>query len=223
MKERRFDPHNPVGMFNTCVPIGFQKEILKVVVSQYGKAYEHCQEHFDSGTCDDVLPYYRRAMIEEELGELARRFKKEGAVSRLNDAHNCSHNVLLLGDRIAITQSKVDGRRALPREAGFRTSYAQSPQMVFEFAKDDNPCAGVEVESVLYGIVVHAPSEIPSCPLFVDIIFPDAAYEQIVDRIRLLEKFPDVAEHLEPLPEEIVPEFAQKLQLRRSSSSENTA
>lgn len=223
MKEYSFDPYDPVGMFNACVPTGFQKGILRAVVSQYAKAYEHCHERFDSPTCDDVLPHYRRALIEEELGELARRFKEPGVLSRQNDAHNCSHNVLLLGDHIAITQSKVDARMALPREAGFRASYARSPQMVFDFAREEEACMSVEAEPILYAIVVHAPSDLASRPLFVDIVFPDAAYQEIVGRVGLLEKFPDVTEHLEPATEEIAPEFAQKLQLKRSSSSENTA
>jgi len=209
-------------MFEVLVGKDFQKESLKAVFSAYDKAFAHCSENFDAATFHDILPHYRRAKIEEALREVALRAEDHTVKAPRNKARNCSHNLLFVNERVALTQSKVDRREQLPREAIFRETYASNPQMLLDFMTDgERDCCsdGSEENKVLYGILVHSPSEAPALPCFVDIVFPDQDCEYIIDRIRLMEKFPDVVEQFAPAEEVIVPEIDQQLQLKRSSTA----
>lgn len=219
MTRREMDLHRPVDAFNRDVCEELQRELLRVVLIQYAAAAEHCHEQFSHETANDELPHYRRAMIEEEVAELIRRTDGHSVKSQKNRARNCSHNVFLLGGQIALTQSKVDAREQLPRDALFRGSYAETPQTLFAFMKEAETTLAVDGQRMLYGILTHCPSEVESMPLFVDIVFPDARYECVVGRVCLLERFPDVVEQFVPEEEVILPQVDQKVRLKRSSTA----
>ncbi|MBP7052005.1 MAG: hypothetical protein KBE65_13405 [Phycisphaerae bacterium] len=216
------DPFHPELAFNRLADILFQRELLRGVMAEYGVSYSECAEKFGSSTLDDVLPYYRRAKIEELFVELAGRAKGCAVRTRQNDAGNCSHNVLFIGEKIALTQSKIDDRYQLPRDATFRDTYARSPQSLFAFMHDEATDADTD-KKVLYGIITHSPTDGKCLPAFVDVLFPDPVCRSVVGVIRLMEKFPDVVDQIIPAEEVVRPEIGQKLRLKQSLSGDATA
>ena len=219
----KFNPHKPIEMFDSLIDESLQRQILVAVYSQYQAAYNHCQEVFDSPARGDILPHYRRAMIEDALCELAGPQKANKSTSMKNRARNCSHNLLLIRDRIVLTQSKVDRKALLPRDAFFRGSYAKSPQMEFDFAKDEASDRLNEEQGILYGIIVHCPSSSSRLPEFVDVIFPDSGYKHVVETLALMERYREIVQRYEPTVEVIESEIEQKLQIKRVSESKANA
>jgi hypothetical protein len=222
MTANQRNPFDPVSMFNDVADMPLQRELLHGVMAEYAVSYTECAERFGLSTLDDVLPHYRRGKIEELLVELAGRTRGCTVKTRRNEAGNCSHNLLFIGERIALTQSKVDDRHQLPRDALFRGTYARLPQTLLAFMHDDTTDAHTE-EEVLYGMVIHSPSDVKCLPWFVDIVFPDPVCESIVGAIRLMEKFPDVVQQIVPAEEVVRPQIDQKLRLKRTLSGDATA
>lgn len=184
-------PTKPVEMFNDLVPAELQSKIAKAVVSQYSEAYKYCYERFLPTEAHDLLPHHRRACIESVIPDLAEGIESCVAESRKNKAKNCSHR-LIVNNRIILTQSKVEQSEILPRNAEFRSGYAESPQMFFSFMNEDKTPESDE-KAPLYAIIIHMPMEnSKNSPEFVNIVFPDKFYEVIVQSIRLLDKFPDI-------------------------------
>ena len=217
MKKLQSSANDPLGIFNRLVDDNFQLDLLKAVISQYEASYVHCCEVFAPAAREDILPYYRRAKIENVLEDLANQHESCSVKIEKNLARNCCHSLMFLGERIALTQSKVEKRGSLPRDAEFRGSYARSPQMVFDFVREELDSTQSD-DAVLYGIIVHSPQEIERFPRFVDIVFPDSQYEYLLDKIPLMEKFPDIVAQFHPEEEDIKSEADEKVQLRSSSS-----
>jgi len=194
-------------MFNGLVSQEIQRVVAEGVASQYRRAYKDCygNDAFAQEEARDLLPYVRRAYIEGIMPDIAARLSGWKACTAENKAKNCSHR-LVIGEGIVISESKVEERETLPREAEFRRGYARSPQMVFEFMKDQES-AELDGQLTLYAIIVHMPrAEDKGVPEFIDIVFPDRDYGEIVDRIRLLEKFADLVpkegQGVEEVPDE---------------------
>lgn len=204
MDSKTYDPTKPSEMFNGLVGDDIQREIAIAVVSQYRRAFEYCYENFEQAEAHDLLPHLRRAYIEEVMPDLAERVEGYTTITEKNKAENCWHRSIL-GDRIILTQSKVEQRKTLPRDAEFRKGYAKSNQMLFDFMNEDE-ASELEAEAPLYAIIVHMPpDDNKRLPEFVDIVFPDKDYKEIVGPIiELLDKFPDIIPKINP--EETIPD-----------------
>ena len=217
MDMKKYDPTKPDEMFNDLVSDDIQRDIAKAVVSQYRIAYEYCCETFEPPEAHDLLPQYRRACIEGIIPELAKKVGKYTTKKGRNKAKNCYHR-LILGNGIILTQSKVEQRGILPRNAEFRKGYAKSPQMVFDFLNEDEACEFGD-EAPLYGIITHMPvlgNE--KVPAFIDIGFPDRNYESIVGHsIKLLDKFPDTIPEI--TQEETIPDSAKVALVQRGKNA----
>lgn len=199
MSNSNYDPHKPVHMFNDLVSEHVQLAIAKLVVAQYKVASEACEDEFSRAEAADLLPHYRRARIESELCDLVETFPALRVDEAPNAKRNCHHRRILC-NQVMLTESLVKQRSQLPREARFRQGYARSRQLHL-FEKQLPP----EPDSLLYAIVVHAPSsEDKASPAFVDVIFPDENYETILERIPLLEKFPAVIGSVTETAEEVI-------------------
>jgi hypothetical protein len=208
----KYDPTKPREMFNDLVSDEIQRQIAIAVVSQYKRAYQDCYENCEPAEAHDLLPHLRRAYIEGVMPDLAARVEGYTTITEKNKAENCWHRSIL-GDRIRLTQSKVEQREILPRNAEFRKGYARSNQMLFDFMNEKEVCE-IHSEEPLYAIIVHMPAENDEgVPEFVDLIFPDKDYTEIGGRIRLLDKFPRTIP--ETIQEEAIPEKAE-IKLQRS-------
>jgi len=200
-----YDPTKPSEIFNDLVGNKIKNEIARGVVSQYILAYEHCYGSFAQTEAHDLLPDYRRACIEGIMPDLAERIGGYTVKSKKNKAKNCWHR-LILSNCIILTQSKVEQREKLPRDATFRKGYAESNQMLFDFM-NEGEVSEFDLEAPLYAIIVHLPAnDNKRLPEFVDIVFPNENYREIVGRIKLLYKFPDIIS--EKFQEEIIPDMA---------------
>ena len=94
-----------------------------------------------------------------------------------NKAKNCYHRLILAESRngvnIALTQSKVEQKIMLPRNAEFRKGYAKDPQMIMDFMGEDQVSEFNDNEIILYAIITHMPeSANEKTPEFIDIVFP---------------------------------------------------
>jgi hypothetical protein len=184
-----FNPRKPVAMFNAFVSDAVQLNLCKQINAQYALAADHCYEHFLDPEARDLLPHYRRAGIESALADCFERYKDFDVVAATNIIRNCAHRAIIVSNRIRITHSSVSEKGELPREALFRQTYASSGQMyLFEEYRPPEP----DPSMYLYAIITHRPSDAIRVPEFIDIIFPDENYENIIGRIPLLDKFPQV-------------------------------
>ena len=201
MDIKRFNPTKPTEMFHYLVGNDIQRNIAKAVIEQYEKAYENCYNNFRPIEARDLLPYYRRTCIEDIMPDLAERIGNCVIKPRKNKAKNCSHR-LILNNGIILTQSKVEQREVLPRNAEFRKGYAKTGQLLLFDNEDEIP--NLDNESPLYAIITHMPIESDRNPWFVDIIFPDKDYKVILGRIKLLDNFSDIMPMT--VQEEAIPE-----------------
>ena len=65
--------------------------------------------------------------------------------------------------------------------------------MVMDFMEEDQSFEFNDDEIILYAIIIHKPSlGDEKTPEFIDIVFPNKAYNEILGRIELLNKFPNV-------------------------------
>jgi len=208
---RQFNPSKPVEMFDAFVPKKVQVALATGIVREYRLAKMSCETEHQPPECDDLLPFFRRACIESMLCEIARVHPEVRIVTRSNKSKNCSHRVLACG-RVLLTQSLVEREGMLPREAEYRKGYARDPQYLL-FEREDPPAQ----DASLYGIVTHMPlsQRDSGIPAFVDILFPDPNY-QVVGRISLLTRFPDVLGLAASSEPEAIPDALEaKLRERR--------
>ncbi len=213
MSSIKYDPTKPDEMFNDLVGDDIQHEIARGVISQYKVAFEHCYETFEPPEAHDLLPQYRRVCIEGIMPDLAERIGGYTVENRKNKAKNCWHRSIVSG-RIRLTQSKVDQKGILPRDAEFRKGYAESNQMFLDFM-NEGKSSELNDEVPLYAIITHKPTDNDErLPEFVDIVFPDKDCDVIVKRIKLLDKFQDIISGMKQ--EEIIPDEVE-IKLERSA------
>lgn len=196
MDIKKYDPTKPKVMFNDLVNDDIQLNIAKGVIEQYRKAHKHCYETFGKTEAWGLLPDYRRTCIEDIMPDIAERIGRCVAKPRKNKAKNCYHRLLLVkstkGVNVALTQSKVEQKKLLPRDAEFRKGYAKDPQMVMDFMEEDKTSEPND-EVILYVIITHMPDPAnEKTPLFIDIVFPNKEYNKSIERIELLNKFPNI-------------------------------
>lgn len=202
IKAIQFSPYKPVEMFDAFVPEAVLLTITEGVIREYKNAKIWCETEFNPVEADGLLPHFRRACIESMLCELTKRHPEIQTMRRLNAKRNCSHRLVSCGG-VMLTQSLVEHKKALPREAIYREGYARDPQY-YLFGEDDPPIE----EAPLYGIITHMPvsGRENGLAAFVDIVFPDQAYKVIVGRIPLLDRFPGIVDVVSSTVQEKIPD-----------------
>jgi hypothetical protein len=182
---------SPKDIFRDCICDEFCRELTRIVVRDYQRADAFCEEHFAQQEAHDTRPHIRRALIEQDVRNTARRFPHMAACAQPNSVNNCYHTEIRAG-RVVLTISAVDNPEAIVREARFRLTYASEYQSAMPFMQQDN----VEpmTERSVYAIVIHGPNPRERrLPGFVQIVFPVpdcTAY--VAGRIDLLAEYPDV-------------------------------
>jgi len=204
------------------IPRQFLFEIVVFLFNTYKSAHLYIKSEF--GTTDeakDLLPYFRRARIEQGIRLIAERHAKTNDTikvrSERNGANNCSHNEIICG-RVLITESCVDGPNEMVPYAAFRTTLAKDSQL--ELALCDNNFDG----DFYYGIILHgALNPDTNYPSFVRLAFPNRdckTYAGFVDLIDFCEfdvsMFSNVSE--EVIDDKISePEFRTDLQKQKEA------
>jgi len=209
IKAIQFSPYKPIEMFDTFVPEAVQLTLAEGVIREYKNAKILCETEFNPAESVDLLPHFRRACIESMLCELSKRHSEVRILRRLNANRNCSHRLVFCG-RVMLTQSLVERKKTLPREAIYRESYAHDPQYSL-FGEEEPPIE----DAPLYGIISHMPvsGRDNGIASFVDIVFPDKEYKIIVGRVPLLDRFPGIVDAVYATDQEKIPDSI-KAQLR---------
>jgi len=166
-----------IKAFKANVPADFVEDALGSVFEQYSAAYENCDSLMDASERHDVLAAMRRAMIETEIRNVARRYPT-AVVQTLMNKRRTSHYTLLKFGAVDLTVAKSGSPLALPRPALLRTNLFEEAQASLfdrEVAKPSDR---------LYGILIHGPARRkkrdeetpvanPKFPSFARIVFPD--------------------------------------------------
>ncbi|MCX7424146.1 MAG: hypothetical protein NTW96_00680 [Planctomycetia bacterium] len=165
--------------------------VLRALFDCYEAADERCQTDFDRPEAANLRPFYRRALIESQLREVAASFPEITATARRSPASGWNHTLVLCG-RIALTQNAVGGPEEIVQPSLFRQRYA---------ARDNQRYLFVELEpeepppdSVLYGILIHGQAnEGVVFPGFARIVFPKEDLQSYLPgQIDLFREFPEV-------------------------------
>lgn len=192
---------DPVKRFDGYVPTSFLEDTLRTLNQCYQRAYELAKKLYPWQVAHDYRPYLRRAEFEKEWPLVVQKYSELGAHCEYcqNYARNCWHALVTFGG-VLLTQSLVDQKLKAVRRAMFRDGYARRNES-FLFA-DMAPPAPM-ADAPLYAILSHEGTPDQARPLYADIIFPDPQGE-IVARIELVKRFPDLFTTGKPIAEEVV-------------------
>jgi hypothetical protein len=187
----------PEQIFDEAFPRQVQRAILRVTTMGFHEAHRSVRQRFDYYAGHDLLPYERRAYVENNLLGLAKRYKLTRPTPQLNKARNSFHVELLSGGCV-LTASAVESRGEMVRHAIFRETLARHRQgQLFNQEPDAAPGA------TLYGIILYgAPDkdDNQSFPGFVVVAFPDRFCERYVSEVDLMSRFrAEHAEHVQVL------------------------
>lgn len=178
---------------STALPAGFADGVVRGVVDAYDEAAQFCSTNFGPEG-STLRPHLQLAIIERNVRQQLSGVAGVTMRSVPNGARNCSHLVIEF-EGLVITISALESRRAIPRHADFRQSYAESSQgELFAATGGDSGPARTK----LYLLIAHGPTG-ASTPAFLDIVPPTNTCDAYVEhaRINLLDA---VARSANPVP-----------------------
>lgn len=163
-------------------PSDFFKRIDSAIKAAYKESHRHVSSSFHEREAQDLLPHYRRGLIENELYEIGISF--DGLkTERVFNKRKTSTHVEIRSSRLIITQSWTHDPTIVIRPAQFRTTLAESNQL--ELFKHDIQ-RKVQTHNTLFAMVVHGScKKIPAAPDFVFLAFPDSKYKYWTIKISL--------------------------------------
>lgn len=180
-----------VGFFWNHVPRQYLERVLRALFDCYEAADERCQTDFARSEAVNLRPFYRRALIEGQLREIATSFSQIEATARRSPAGPWYHSLVICG-QVAMTQNAVGCPDEIVRSSLFRQMYAGRDNQRYLFPE----LAPAELPSVpmLYGILIHGQfDQSPIFPGFAVIRFPAPDLQNYLPgRIDLFQEFPEV-------------------------------
>jgi hypothetical protein len=188
------------------VPTAFFSSIIDTIFQVYRETHDKVFRDYDFPEASVLLPYIRRARIEENIRRIAQEFVELAADVEENSAQNAFHTVIYSATRgTTLTISATKGPRKMVRDARFRETLATTSQLEL-FSSSQTPVEGTS----LYGIILHGADELdPSRPAYVRLGFPSRDCSEWVENFDLL-KFcgEDYSRYVTPeeqVEEEVVP------------------
>lgn len=180
-----------VGFFWRHMPRVYLERVLRSLFDCYEAADERCHTEFDTPEVGNIRPFFRRALIEGQLREIAAAFPEIAAQARRSPASSWNHTLVICG-RVAMTQNAAGGPDEIVRPSLFRQMYAARDNQRYLFPEMEPQAP--PPDSVLYGILLHGQSsESPIFPGFAMIQFPREDLQSYWPaRIDLFEEFPEV-------------------------------
>lgn len=169
----------------------YLESVLRALFDCYEAADDQCQNLFDHPEANNIRPFYRRALIEGQLREVAALFPAINATARRSPASAWNHTLVICG-RAALTQNAVGGPEEVVRPSLFRQMYAgrDNQRYLFPEMEPEEP----PPDSVLYSILIHGQSEESAIfPGFARIVFPkEDLQSNWPEYIDLFQEFPEV-------------------------------
>lgn len=184
-----------VERFWTSVPRPFMERILRSLFDNYILADKKCRD-FEKEEKANVLPFYRRGLIEQSIRAVAVQFPKQVVAKAVKYEGYWYHSLVICNDDVALTENALPNPDAVVRNSCFRYDYAKRDNQLYLFS--DMAPEQPPSDSLLYGIIVHGRSrENPLLPGFAQVRFPkpklDGYYRERVD---LFAEFPEVVKEM---------------------------
>jgi hypothetical protein len=210
-----------VQRFWTSVPRPLMEQVLRSLCDNYLLADQKCGD-FEKAEKSNLLPFYRRALIERSLRAIAKRYPGQVTAEAVQHEEKgfWYHTRIIFGGDVALTQNTVPHSNALVRNSSFRNCYAGERNQLWlipEVAPPEAPAG-----SLLYGILLHGRSpESHLFPGFAQVRLPKPELNGYFSaKIDLFDEFPEVVEEKTtglpgPLPTEteLEPEFLDPTEL----------
>ena len=192
---------NYLDLFREHVPRGFLQEVLVTVHDCYADANDQCLAPFEEPEAVNMRPFHRRALIEQSLRKIVKKFGGVTATAERVRVGNGQvgwwYHTLVRCGPVAFTQNTTSEPNELVRASHFRQQYAVTNRQLFLFPDDEATLArnlGQLPEGVrLYGILLHGQSDRAPLPGFAVIRFPNHDYDAYLPGIvDLFQEFADI-------------------------------
>ena len=139
------------NVISNFVPSKFFQDTLAALHTSHKDACIHVEKHFSQPEAKDLLPHYRRALIEDKMRDIARA-NGFSAAPVLNKTKNASHTeieVEINSNRVIFTTLSVQNRYDLTklRKAQFRKTLAETEPWLFNELKGLN--------DGFYGVILY--------------------------------------------------------------------
>jgi len=188
----------------TSVPSTLLNDISRVIREAMRNAYLG-DPGMLPGVRRDKYPVDRRGHFETGFHGLSAKYKNDGVVAQevKNKTGNASHVEVTVG-HIVMIGAAVESEEAIPREAAYRNSLAQTPQMALRgFDVEQTAPGDALLAVILYGPSSWYPRSFDEArPGFVTLRFPTHDWSQWVEgRIDLLARLIADEQRRQPGPE----------------------
>jgi hypothetical protein len=187
------------GDFFAAFSDDFLEQVLRVLAASYRGAHAECRLQYPPAEAHDLYPIMRRAIIESQLGEVAKEYPEISASPKPNHSGTSYYRLLSSGN-VFLTVNAVEHPNAKVRRAMFRNTYAESSQLnLFGPPPEEG--------TMLYGILLHGPELLNKTrPEFAHIVFPNRDCSEYVGRIDLFNRFSGLVSELWSFEEEEIPD-----------------
>jgi len=181
----------PVELFWQDVPRAFAEDVLRAVLAAYKQSANQCFAEFARPEASNLIPFYRRALLEQDLRNAADRHEGVTAEAVKGESNAWFHTRLVSG-QVVLTESAVSDPNEVVRPSQFREMYAapDNRRYLFPEMEPEESSEG----SLLYGILIHGRfGQDFTLPAFADIVFPLpdlTGYHP--GRIQLFSEFPGI-------------------------------
>ena len=152
------------------VPRVFLEDCLVGLFEDYLSSAEFCSDRFEVTEAVNVLPFFRRGMIEARLRENAAKHAAMKCVCEPDESGFWNHTVLTVGDCM-ITQSTARHAGAPIRSSQARLAYSEPDNQ--KYLHDSFKPVTPSRKGFVYGILAHGrePRE-KFFPAFAHFVFP---------------------------------------------------
>lgn len=206
--------------FRRSFPPDVLHGFARCVWAAYADAHKICSDHLLRDQAHDVRGHLRRAVIERNWKNYARRIPDARVHQESNAIGSSRHVVVELGG-VALTQSLAEGPNDIIQKARFRDTYAEASQIDL-FAVPGH--SKRRPDAKLYAMFLHGASDNPAQPRFMSVVFPTRDCDAYVYEatINVLGEFSDLAQsiradRIEDIGDELM------LELRRIDDDEEEA
>jgi hypothetical protein len=178
-------------IFRRDMPPAYLRDCVVGLFEDYLSSAEFCADRFELTEAVNLLPFYRRGLIEGRLRENARRHKQMKASCDRDSSGFWNHTVVAIGDCI-MTQSTVRHADELVRHSHAREAYAEPDNQ--RYLHSSFQPVTQSRRGFVYAILIHGrdPND-KFFPAFAKIVFPERSLTKYYRRsIDLFAEFPEV-------------------------------
>lgn len=176
-------------IFRRDMPAEYLRNLLLGLFEDYLSAAEFCGDRFEPTEAFNVLPFFRRGMIEDRMRDVA--FTIEGVQTAVQQDGFWNHTIVAAGDCI-MTQATAKHPDDLVRCSLARQSYAEPDNQ--KYLNESFQPATPSRRGFVYGLLIHGREPLERFfPAFAHIVFPNRNLDSYFSRrVDLFKEFPEV-------------------------------